>query len=103
MMRKARKSLKKEDAFSMMASDVLTISYRGGDDVFRIKLRQGGVVIEPENMRRPEMGGKDPKNHASFFIATFPYSKLDLYARTTIVVIKEFGEEKYQVDFSRIK
>ena len=103
MMRKARKSLKKEDAFSMMASDVLTISYRGGDDVFRIKLRQGGVLIEPEKMRRPERGGRDPKEHASFFIATFSYSKLDLNARTTIVIIKDFGEEKYQVDFSRIK
>ncbi len=102
MMRKARKSLNKEDAFSMMTSDVLTISYRGGDDVFRIKLRQGGTLIEPAKMRRPEMRDKEPKEHA-FFIASFPYSKLDLNARSTIVVIKDFGEEKYQVDFSRIK
>ena len=103
MMRKSRKSLSKKDAFSMMNSDVLTISYRGGNDVFRIKLRQGGTLIEPAKMRRPEKGGKDPKEHAAFFIASFPYSKLDLNARTTIVIIKDFGEDKYQVDFSRIK
>ncbi len=102
MMRKARKSLSEEDALSMTKTDVLTISYRGGDDVFKIKLRQGGALIEPAKMRRPEMRDKKPKEHA-FFIASFPYSKLDLNARSTIVVIKDFGEEKYQVDFSRIK
>ncbi len=103
MMRKSRKSLNKKDAFSMMTSDVLTISYRGGNDVFKIKLRQGMTLIEPANMRRPDMRGKDPKEHAAFFIASFPYSKLDLNARTTIVVVRDFGEEKYEVDFSRIK
>jgi hypothetical protein len=103
MMRKSRKTLSKEDALSMMNTDVLTISYRGGNDVFRIKLRQGGALIEPVKMRRPEMGGNDPKEHAAFFVASFPYSRLDLNLRTTIVVIKDFGEDKYQVDFSRIK
>jgi hypothetical protein len=103
MMRKARKNLSERDAQSMMISDTLTISYRGGDDVFKIKLQQGGTLIEPANMRRPDLQGKDPKEHAAFFIASFPYSRLDLNARTTVVVIKDFGEEKYQVDFSRIK
>ena len=103
MMRKARKSLSEKDAFSMMRSDMLTISYRGGDDVFRIKLIQGVTLIEPAKMRRPEMEGKDRKEHAAFFLASFPYSKLDPNARTMIVVIKDFGEEKYEVDFSRIK
>ena len=103
MMRKARKSLSDKDALSMTKSDVLTISYRGGDDVFKIKLQQVGTLIEPENMRRPDMRGKDPKEHIAFFIASFPYSKLDPNAKTTIVVVKDFGEEKYQVDFSRIK
>jgi len=103
MMRKARKSLSEKDALAMMDTDVLTISYRGGDDVFRIKLRQGGTLIEPAKMRRPETGGKDPNEHAAFFIVSFPYSTLDLNARTTIIVIKDFGEEKYEVDFSRIK
>ncbi len=103
MMRKARKTLSEKDASSMMNTDMLTISYRGGDDVFKIKLRQGGTLMEPANMKRPEMRGTDPKEHAAFFIASFPYSKLDPNAKTTIEVIKDFGEDKYEVDFSRIK
>ncbi len=103
MMRKARKNLSEKDAVSMTKSDVLVISYRGGDDVFKIKLQQGGTVIEPANMRRPDLRGKDPQEHAAFFLASFPYSRLDLNAKTTIIIIKDFGEEKYQVDFSRIK
>ncbi len=87
----------------MTKSDVLVISYRGGDDVFKIKLQQRGALIEPANMRRPDLRGKDPKEHAAFFLASFPYSRLDLNAKTTIVVIKDFGEDKYQVDFSKIK
>jgi len=103
MMRKARKSLSEKDASLMMNSDTLTISYRGGDDVFKIKLRQGGTLIEPANMRRPDLSGKDPREHAAFFVASFPYSVLDPNARTTIVVIRDFGEDRYDVDFSRIK
>ena len=103
MMRKARKSLSEKDALSMTKSDALTISYRGGDDVFRIKLQQRGTLIEPVNMRRPDLQGKEPKEHAAFFLATFPYSTIDPNAKTEIIIIKDFGEEKYQVDFSRIK
>ncbi|MEK6767186.1 MAG: hypothetical protein AABY49_13305 [Planctomycetota bacterium] len=103
MKRIARKTLSEEEALNVMESNELTISYRGGDDVFRIKLRQGEVLIEPASMKRPEMGGKDPKEHAVFFMVSFPYSKLDLDAKATIMVIKDFGEEKYEVDFSRIK
>ena len=103
MMRKARKNLSERDAQSMMTSDVLTISYRGGDDVFRIKLIQGGTLIEPAKIRRPETGDKEKKEHAAFFLAVFPYSKLDPNAKTEIIVIKDFGEEKYKVDFSKIK
>ena len=103
MMRKARKSLSEKDAYSMTKSDVLVISYRGGDDVFRIKLQQRGSLIEPANMRRPDLRGKDPKEHAAFFLASFPYSTIDPNAKTEIIVIKDFGEEKYKVDFSRIK
>lgn len=102
MKRIARKTLSEEEALNVMESNELTISYRGGDDVFRIKLRQGEVLIEPASMKRPEMGG-DPKEHAVFFMVSFPYSKLDLDAKATIMVIKDFGEEKYEVDFSRIK
>ena len=103
MKRKARKNFKEEDAHAMMGSDVLTISYRGGDDVFKIKLSQGGRLIESVRMLRPDMSKHDVKGHAAFYSVSFPYSKLDLEKRTTILVLKDFGDEKYEVDFSRIK
>jgi hypothetical protein len=103
MMRKARKNLKEEDAHAMMASDILTISYRGGEDVFKIKLVQGGRIIEPVKMVRPNKDRKGAKDHVIFYSVSFPYAKLDLEKRATILILKDFGDEKHEVDFSRIK
>lgn len=103
MMRKARKTLHEEDALMMMESNELAVSYRGGDDVFKIRLRQGGRLIEPVKLIRPERGGNDGDGHAVFYVASFPYSSLDLTAKTTVIIVKDFGEDRYDVDFSRIK
>ena len=103
MMRKARKDIKEEDAHAMMASDILTISYRGGEDVFKIKLSQGGRIIEPIKMIKPDMSKKGAKDHVVFYSVSFPYAKLNLEERATILILKDFGDEKHEVDFSRIK
>ncbi len=103
MKRKARKNFKEEDAHAMMGSDLLTISYRGGEDVFKIKLSQGGRVIDSVRMLRPDMSKERANGHAAFYSVSFPYAKLDLEKQTTILVLKDFGDEKYEVDFSRIK
>ena len=104
MKRIARKTLSEEEALNVMESNELTISYRGGDDVFRIKLRQGEVLIEPASMKRPEMGGKDPKEHAVFF-----HGKLSVFKTRSGCESYDYGykgfwrRKKYEVDFSRIK
>ena len=103
MMRKARKNIKEEDAHAMMTSDILTISYKGGEDVFKIKLSQGGRTIEPVKMVRPNMDRKGVKDHVVFYSVSFLYAKLDLEERATIIILKDFGDEKHEVDFSRIK
>ncbi len=103
MTRKARKNFKEEDAFAMMESDVLTISYRGGEDVFKIKLSQNGRLIEPVKMARPNTDRKGAKDHVVFYSVSFPYAKLNLEGKTTILILKDFGDEKHVVDFSRIK
>ncbi len=103
MMRKSRKNLKEEDAFVMVQSDLLTISYRGGEDIFKIKLSQHGRTIEPVKMVKPNMPGKGKKDHVIFYSVSFPYAKLDLEGKATILILKDFGDEKYVVDFSRIK
>ncbi|MHC4308035.1 MAG: hypothetical protein ACYSR7_05370, partial [Planctomycetota bacterium] len=78
MKRKARKNFKEEDAHAMMGSDVLTISYRGGEDVFKIKLSQNGRLIEPVKMARPNTDKKGVKDHVAFYSVSFPYAKLNL-------------------------
>lgn len=103
MMRKSRKNLKEEDAHAMMGTDVLTISYKGGEDVFKIKLSQGGRVIEPVKMVRPDKDRKGANGHAAFYSVSFPYAKLNLDAKATILILKDFGDEEHVVDFSRIK
>ncbi len=103
MMRKSRKNFKEEDAFAMMESDLLTISYRGGEDIFKIKLSQHGRLIEPVKMVRPNMDRKGVKDHIVFYSVSFPYAKLDPEEKTTILILKDFGDEKHEVDFSRIK
>ena len=103
MLRKSRKNLKEEDAFVMVQSDLLTISYRGGEDVFKIKLSQRGRIIEPVKMVKPNMSRKGAKDHVVFYSVSFPYAKLDLEEKTTILILKDFGDEKHVVDFSRIK
>lgn len=103
MTRKARKNLTEENILTMMESNNLSISYRGGEDIFKIKLMQGGRLIEPIKLVKPDMSVKGTREHTPLFVAIFPYSKLDLKAKTTIVVIKDFGEDRYEVDFSRIK
>ncbi len=103
MMRKARKKFTEENILTIMESNVLSISYRGSEDLFKIKLLQDGRSIEPLKLVKPDMRIRDTKEHAPLFLAFFPYSKLDLNAKTTILVIKDFGQDRHEVDFSMIK
>ena len=100
---RAKKRITEDDVNTVIESDNLTISYRGGEDVYKIKLMQGTQIIEPEEVKKPEMGGKDLTHKAIFIVASFPYSAVDLNAMTTVIIEKDFGTEKYEVDFSNIK
>ena len=97
---RAKKKISKDDINTVLNSDSLSISYRGGDDVYKIKLMQGTRIIEPEEVRKPEMGDKDLKHKTIFTVASFPYTALELNAKTTVIIVKDFGTEKYEVDFS---
>ena len=103
MIRKAKKNISKEETHEIMESVYLTISYRGRADVYKIKLKQGANIIEPKEMVKPDLKGKDPAKYAVFIKASFQYSKLDPDAKTSIVIIRDFGTDKYEVDFSDIK
>ncbi len=49
------------------------------------------------------MGKNVPKHKALFIVASFPYSEIDLNAKTTVIVEKDFGTAKFDVDFSLFK
>ncbi|MDR4505942.1 MAG: hypothetical protein MRK01_14305 [Candidatus Scalindua sp.] len=100
---RAKKKLTDEDVNTILDSDTLEISYRGGEDVYKILLMQDSRVIEPKAMKKPKMGKKDPQHKALFIVASFPYSEISLNAQTTVIVQKDFGTEKYEVDFSLFK
>lgn len=99
---RARKKMTEEDTQSLLETNSLVISYRGGADIYKIKLRQGTNVIEPTKMVKPDMAGKDPSEHKLFTTARFPYSRLELNAKTTIVVEKDFGNTTFEVNFANI-
>lgn len=103
MIRKSKQHISEEETHEIMESEYLAISYRGGADVYKIQLKQGSRLIEPIDMYKPEMGGKDPAEYAVFIKASFPYSSLDPNAKTTVIIIKDFGTDKYDVNFSNIK
>ncbi len=102
MKTRGRKQMTEEEVQEVIQGKNLTISYRGGADVYKIKLIQGTKIIEPKEMIRPDMKDKDPDKHTLFIVASFPYSKLDPNAKTTIIIEMDFGTKKFEVDFSKI-
>lgn len=103
MKMRAKKNITEEEINKIITSNDLDISYRGGTDVYKIRLEQGVNIIEPRKMVKPDLRDTGPEKHAVFIVASFPFSKLDPNAKTFIVVIKDFGTDKYEVDFSKIK
>ena len=100
---RAKKQISEEEIDKIMQTKDLDISYRVSTDVYKIKLRQGTRIIEPKSMVKRDRGGKDPVKHVSFFVASFPYSKLDIDAETSVIVEKDFGTKEFLINFSRIK
>lgn len=102
MKKRAKKKITEEETQEILETKELTISYSGGADIYKIKLRQGLNVIEPTSMVKPGMESKGSAKHTLFIVASFPYSRLDLNAKTTIVVEKDFGKTRFEVDFADI-
>ncbi len=102
MKTRGRKQITEGKVQEVIQGKDLTISYMGGADVYKIKLIQGTKIIEPKEMIKPDMKDKDPDKHTLFIVASFPYSKLDPNAKTTVIIEMDFGTKKYEVDFSSI-
>lgn len=72
---------------------------------FRIVLKQGEKNIETKDMKpsKPAEPAKHYPYHTARVIALFPYSEIDPKAKTTIILIKDERESRFEVDFSRYK
>lgn len=102
MRTRGRKPITEEKVQEVMQGKDLIISYRGGADVYKIKLIQGTKTIESKEMIKPDLKEKDPDKHTLFIEVSFPYSELDPNAKTTVIIEMDFGTKKYDVDFSNI-
>lgn len=103
MKARAKKEFTKEETDETIGLKHLIIDYKGGAGVYKIMLKQGGKEIGPSEMKKPDFEQVGPSKHAALYVVKFPYSKLDPNAKTTILVIKDFGTKEYTVDFSKIK
>lgn len=91
-----------------------TISiYTYGDKIdfakdYHMVIKQGEKVIQPVNVKTDKWGRAtlawpySPK-YSAFTQARFLYSEIDPHAKTTIILIKDLGESRFEVDFSRYK
>ena len=58
-------------------------------------MSQNGRVIEPIKMVKPDMSKRGAKDHVVFYSVSFSYAKLDLDEKATILIVKDFGDEKH--------
>ena len=89
-------------------SPYFRVQIRTKDDVY-ILLKQGQNIIEPVNIDYEDPccelckfhGGNKTKHE--FVTSSFLYNKLELNAKTTIIIKGPFREREYNVDLSMIK
>lgn len=75
---------------------------------YRIVLKQGEKLIQPVEVKADGLACKTaffPKSpsFSACVEARFLYSEIDPKAKTTIILVKDQGESRFEVDFSRYK
>lgn len=71
----------------------------------RLVLRQGEKIIHPVNteITKQVESTKDLSLYRGHLVGYFLYSHIDPKAKTTIILVKERAESRFEVDFSRYK
>jgi len=75
---------------------------------YRIVLKQGEKFIKPKKTTRrkvadPTAGFMGIPYYKFHIMGLFPYSEIDPKGKTTVILIKDRGESRFEVDFSRYK
>jgi len=108
------KSPERAEVQTVLSAKVLPISISTyGDKIdfakdYHMVLKQGEKVIQPVKVKAPELAEMTARFPESpLFRATmsadFPYSEVDPKGKATIILIKDWGESEFEVDFSRYK
>jgi hypothetical protein len=111
---KRYQSVKRADIEDILNTKVLMISISTYGDKpdfakdYHMVLKQGGKVIQPVSVDAPAWAnttGGSPENpsYLAPVIASFPYSDIDPKAKTTVILIKDQGDSRFEVDFSHYK
>ena len=90
---------------------ILISTYGSKRDFLRacsVVLEQGGKTIEPVDIQAhiqttPTVGFRGVPYYTGYVVGYFPYTAIDLKAKTTIILIKERGECRFIVDFSLLR
>lgn len=92
----------KEEIDAIMNLKEMPIRISSSQKVFNVQLKQKGKIIEPsrieEAMQMPPGGSGGNVQSLKVY---FKYSELDPYARTKVVLFEDFGEIKFDIDFSK--
>jgi len=75
---------------------------------YHIVLKQGEKIIQPVGLTAPQRADTTTRfpqspSYKAWVEAQFPYSKLDPKGKTTVILIKDQGDSRFEVDFSHYK
>ncbi|MGR3319961.1 MAG: hypothetical protein ACUZ8O_15950 [Candidatus Anammoxibacter sp.] len=94
----------KEKIESIMNSKDMPIRVSSTKKVFKVLLKQNGRTIEPsrieEGMQMPPGGGSGG-DHPQSLKVYFNYSELNPKAKTTIVLVEDYGEIEFDIEFAK--
>ncbi|MGR3177357.1 MAG: hypothetical protein ACUZ8E_04815 [Candidatus Anammoxibacter sp.] len=95
----------KEKIESIMNSKDMPIRISSTQKVFNVLLKQNGRTIEPsrieEGMQMPPGGGSGGGSHPQSLKVYFNYSELNPKAKTTIVLVEDYGEIEFDIEFAK--
>ena len=77
-------------------------------DSYHVVLKQGEKIIQPVNVMAGWWVDKTPRfpkspSYKATVLGMFPYSEIDPKGKATIILIKDPGESRFEVDFSHYK
>jgi len=92
----------KDEIEAIINSPVMPIRVSSTKKIFNVILKQQGKSIQPARVEQAmQMPPSGPGSKVKSLKAYFNYADLDPMAKTEVILIEDFGEIKFDVDFSK--